>query len=304
MPLPSKQKNRIYRNAIRFGLPYGLTSGAIHATETAMRAGDLMRRRRVAKAILADSPWAGFVPRDAGYRAFGVDAIPGSAEIVALCRDIVAARRAKARVLKRAEANPFDMLLNEDAFADYPQLVEFATSDALTAIASDYFGYVPRLDYIDLWISSPEKNQDDLFNSQLFHMDRMDYGILTLFIAVEDIGKDAGPFTLLPGPVTRRVVERTDYLKNYFLGSGRLRDEEVFAACDPSELVEITGPAGSGGFCDTGACLHFGSRCQTRERAVLAIRYYPPHRAVPNVYRTFGKTFRPATEAQQLLFAE
>lgn len=304
MPLPSSLKNSIYRQSIRLRVPFWFTSGAVRLTETLMSGADYLNRQIEANAMVGGTSWVGYVPRKSGYRVTEPDDIPGTDRIVALCREIVEKRRTKARKINRKEANPFDMLLDREVFAEHPELVEYATSDVLTAIASDYFGCVPRLDYIDLWVSSPEKNQDDLFNSQLYHMDRMDYGILTLFVAIEDIGPENGPFTLLPASVTRTVNRKTNYLKRYFLGNGRLRDEEVLSACDPKDAIEIKGPAGSGGFCDTGACLHFGSRCQTRERVVLAIRYYPAHRSVPSVYRTFSEVLTPTATPQQLLLAK
>lgn len=304
MAFASALKSRVYRVAMRLHLPLGLVQRAVAAAET-IKAGPSARRRRVAAhRLLSRAPeWRGFVPRESGCRTFEAGALPGADEVVALCRRLVQERRDKARKIKRAEGNPFDMLLDREVFEAHPELVRFAVSEPLAAIAADYFGATPRLDYIDLWVSSPAKNKDALYNSQLYHIDKVDHGILTLFLAIEPIDEASGPFTLLPAGPSGVVRRATDYARNYLFGSGRLTDEEVYGVVDPAQAISIVGPAGAGGFCDTGRCFHFGSRCQDKERIVLAIRYYPAEHSRPSAYRTFRDVVAPETEAQALLLA-
>jgi hypothetical protein len=304
MAFASALKNRLYRVAMRLHLPLGLMLRGVAAAETLQMAPSALRRRLAARRLLAGAPqWRGFVGRENGCRTFEAGTLPGTDEIVALCRRLVEERRNKARKIKRAEGNPFDMLLDREVFEAHPELVRFAVSEPLAAIAADYFGTTPRLDYIDLWVSSPAKNKEHLYNSQLYHIDKVDHGILTLFLAIEPIDETSGPFTLMPAGPSGVVRRATNYARTYLFGSGRLTDEEVYAAADPAQAVSIVGPAGAGGFCDTGRCFHFGSRCQDKERIVLAIRYYPAEHSRPSAYRTFRDVVTPQTEAQALLLA-
>lgn len=304
MAFSSNQKARAYRVALRLRLPVSPVIWAVRMLEILAGLPGYLKRRREADRITRNSPWRGFVPKQTGCRLVKPGELPGSEDVVALCRDLLQQRRSKARAIRRAEANPFDMLFSEEVFRDHPALLAFATSPALTEIAADYFGTVPRLEYIDLWVSRPEKNQEALYNSQLYHIDKIDQSILTLFLAVEDIDDDSGPFTLLPAAVTERVSRATNYARTYLFGSGRLTDDEVLSVADPSEAVSITGPAGAGGFCDTGRCLHFGSRCQSKERVVLVIRYYSDHQSQPSVYRSFTGQAAANTPGGRLLLAE
>jgi hypothetical protein len=273
----------------RLGVPTGAAVSAARAVETAIALPNVLRRGRVAKSVLKNSKYRGFIPKTDGCRMLAEGELPGSREIVALCRSLLEERRDHAREITRAEANPFDMLFSEEVLKRYPAFVEFATSPALVEIATDYFGRVPRLEYIDLWLSRPSATRSELYNSQLYHVDKIDQGILTLFLAVDEITADTGPFTFLPAGPSERVLNATDYSRNYLFRTGRIADEDVYRHVAPDEALAVEGPPASGAFCDTGRCLHFGSRGQTRDRVVFVLRYYDDHRSHPSVYRKFPK---------------
>lgn len=304
MAISAYWKSRIYRTALRLHIPIATVLWAIRTSEFILRLGDCLSRRREASKLMKNSRWQGFVPKETGARLLAPGELPGSEEVLTLCRSLLEERRDKAREIKRSEGNPFDMLINEEVFQKHPSLISFATSPALIEIATDYFGTVPRLEYIDLWVSSPEKNQDRLYNSQLYHTDKIDQSILTLFLAIEDIDNESGPFTLLPADVSKKVISATGYVRNYLFGTGRLTDESVYAEAASSDALVITGRAGAGGFCDTGCCLHFGSRCQTKERAVLVLRYYSNHQSATSIYRTFTGSYEAQSVAGQMLLAD
>jgi hypothetical protein len=157
--------------------------------------------------------------------------------------------------------------------------METALSEPLVDAATGYFGSVPRLFYLDVWVTRPNI-EDDHYGSQLYHLDKMDDGMLSLFVNVSDVDRDCGPLTFIPANVSRRIREGTDYERIDILGDGRLTDEMVFAHCSRDEEVEIVGRPGTGGFVDTSRCLHAGSRCKNGERVIMVIRYCPAYREV------------------------
>lgn len=303
MPFTPQFKQRVYRTGLRMGLPIAPFLHSVRASEIAMALPDVLYRKSVARELMRDSRWKDYVPQENGFRTFGSNEIPGGKDIVNLCRRLLESRRDKARVINRSEGNPFDMLFDRSVFLENPELVEFAVSDPLAEIATDYFETVPRLEYIDLWVSKPHAPNKALFNSQLYHIDKIDYPLLTMFMAVEPIDDDCGPFTLIPSKASGAVRTATQYAKNYVTDTGRLQDDTVYRYCDEREAVKITGGIGAGGFCDTGNCLHFGSRGQTRDRVVFVLRYYPNHRDRPSMYRTFTDAITPQNEVQRLLLA-
>jgi hypothetical protein len=79
-----------------------------------------------------------------------------------------------------------------------------------------------------------------------------------------DVTPDHGPLTWLPGHVSDAVLEgvwrqqkQSHERRDQFR---RWSDEEIAAYSTPADLVQLTGPAGSGAFVDASRCLHFGSR--------------------------------------------
>ena len=119
---------------------------------------------------------------------------------------------------------------------------------------SDYFGAVPRLDYIDLWITQPNLESNQGFSSQLYHLDKPEQTYVTVFLNVFEVWPENGPLTYLPGEITAGVRRATGYERLYYVGNGRLSDDVLHTLVDESELICLTGPAGAGGIVDTSAC--------------------------------------------------
>jgi hypothetical protein len=267
-------ETKLYHYGLGAGLPFGaLNSFAVTVNEV-RHAGDVSRRRRAAQQLLAGSPWKGFMSRERGFALVNPDTLPGTQAALAAAREVIEeARREGARPKKN---NPFIQCERPEAFVKYPALVEFAFSDAVIGIVSDYYGMVPQVKEIGIWLTPQQTHQ---FSSQLYHLDKPDGQLVKLFINVVDHDAAAGPLTFLPADVSRRVRKATKYEDIYFRKDGRIEDESVFSVCSLSDQMTLGGTAGSGGFADTSNCLHFGSRTAAGERKMLTVAFELPHRS-------------------------
>jgi hypothetical protein len=287
---------RLYRYGLGAGLPYGALNSIANAFDLARNAPDLARRQKLARQILVGSPWAGFIPQDKGYALVGPDTLPGTAAALEAARAIIEDRRRTG--WKARKNNPFYQCERAEDFRDYPALMDFAFSEAVLHIVSDYYGMVPQMKEIGIWLTLP---QDHQFSSQLYHLDKPESRLLKLFLNIGVNDDNSGPLTLLPANVSRKVRQKTRYEAIYFRGDGRLTDHTVFSICSTSDQVMLGGPAGTGGFADTSNCFHFGSRCASGERRMLTIAFMLPHKARDPRTPLFDLVPRPEDESRRLL---
>lgn len=267
-------KQRLSTYSMRAGIPYDGLKVALNVMDIASHPASALQRWRMAQEIKR-SQWASFIPRDKGYRKFGPGEFPGMEAFVAAGQAIY--RQQANGVLKDRGRNPFHKLCTPETLAEYPIILETALSRPVIEAVTGFFGSVPRLSYVDLWVTRPNL-EEDLYNSQLYHLDKPDEGIVSLFVNVFDVVPENGPFTFFPADLSRKVRRGTGYDRHSILGDGRLTDEGVFRYCRQADEVSFAGPPGSGGFVDTSICLHAGSRCQAGERVVLVLRYMPGYR--------------------------
>jgi len=270
----------LYHYGLKFGLPFQLLRRVADTCDVMRQPGDYIRRRYLARELLNQSVWGCYVSRKSASRNFGPGEIPGLDHLAEIGREIYRRRTASGGPTNAsAENNPFAQLLHENDFVDYPEILEIALSRPIMEIMCGYFGTIPRLDDIDLWVTEPNSKDGGDFGSQLFHLDKPDRHYVSLFLNVHDICKENGPLTFLPANATDQVRRKTAYEKCYYLGNGRLSDDLLFQHTDPGKLVQLTGPAGAGGIVDTSECLHCGSRCLTGKRVVFVFRFTLAHKA-------------------------
>ena len=85
----------------------------------------------------------------------------------------------------------------------------------------------------------------------------------------------------MPADVSRRVLRALRREGKSAGASGTFDDADVLRHADPSELLALRGPAGSGILVDGARCLHYGSRVRPdRRRPVLGaifLRYQRIH---------------------------
>jgi hypothetical protein len=288
-------EGRLYHYGLGAGVPYGLLNSIANAFDVAFHASDVSKRKRVAREILATSKYANFLPQNTGFAHVEPDILPGTQEVLAAVRGIIAERRITG--WKKRDVNPVDHLELPEHFRDHPELLRFALSDVMLEIVSGYYGLVPQLKEMGIWITREQKDQ---YNSQLFHLDKPEVKIVGLFMNVELNGPEKGPTTVLPADKSDLVRRGTNYEAKYFRGEGFIGDETVFKYCKREDLASVGGPPGTGAFVDTSRCFHFGSRCRSGERVMLMVKFMLPHKARKSRTPLFDLVPEPADEARRL----
>ena len=144
------------------------------------------------------------------------------------------------------------------------QIMKLALSRPLIDAVTEYLGEVPIVANASIVVSVPNDSQ---VGSQLYHLDFADETQVKLFVYVDAVTKDNGPFTFTPVSITEELV------RTYKYDRGRLSVEQVQAAVGKKNEIQVTGPAGTALLCDTSRCLHYGSNRNRTTRVVLLIQY-------------------------------
>ena len=288
-------EGRLYHYGLGAGVPYGFLNSIANAFDVTFHASDLLKRKKVAREILAKSRYANFIPQETGYARVDADTLPGTQEVLTAVRGIIAERRKTG--WKTRDVNPVDHLELPEHFRDHPELLKFALSDTMLEIVSGYYGMVPQLKEMGIWVTREQKEQ---YNSQLFHLDKPEVKIVGLFMNVELNGPEKGPTTALPADKSNLVRRATNYEAKYFRGDGFVADDTVFKYCSRDDLISVGGPPGTGAFVDTSSCFHFGSRCRSGERMMLMVKFMLPHKARKTRTPLFDLVPEPADEARRL----
>lgn len=245
----------------------------------ATQPADWLMRRLSAIRYNAKCPASDMRPDD-GYAILPPSRLPGTSEIVDECRRLFARKQAELAAIPAGTKGKKSFLRNvlddQDLKAN-PALIDFALSDGLLSIVTNYLGVVPILNRVDLVYSIARATPDAAhISSQLFHQDHEGLRQAKLFLNIYDVDDEHGPFTLIPASRTEKVLrairrQRQDAGVEHH---GHYRDDEV-AACDGLvEQIRSIGPAGSAAIVDTSRCLHAGSRVQQGHfRLCLYIQY-------------------------------
>lgn len=248
-----------------------------------------LRRREARRLACAAAPVS--IDPAAGFSRFTMadfDVLPRVVEVARTIyrerRVVLAARRATSRNQEFLEE-----MLTDDDLRRYPEFVRFCLSAPVVQAVTAYLGTLPVLRRVGLLLSSPADTNAD---SRLYHLDPEDFRQVKVFVNVFDVTPDQGPLTWLPGHVSDAVLkavwrrekqsgERRDQFR-------RWSDDEVAEHASPTDLVQLTGPAGSGAFVDASRCLHFGSRIKPGTmRLVFYAQYLRYHFAYPTDRNTF-----------------
>lgn len=291
-------ENKFYYYGLGAGVPYAALNSFANVVDEVRNASDIAARRRVAKEILKDSPWKGTIQKNRGYAMIGADMLPGAGPALAAAREVIEERRREGARPKKG--NPFVQCQRPEDLVKHPELVAFALSDALLHIVTDYYGVVPQIKEIGIWLTLP---QDSQFGSQLYHLDKPEGQLVKLFLNVVDHDASAGPLTLLPADISSKVRRATNYETVYYREDGRITDDSVFSACSPQDQVVLGGAAGTGAIADTSNCLHFGSRTSAGERKMLTVAFLLPHKARDRRSPLFDLVPEPKDELRKLVLA-
>jgi hypothetical protein len=225
----------------------------------------LLESRNFAKKLPA--PPARLEPRE-GYLRLDWSKSKVVTDCIEYCRGIARSRDLANVASKKEFLRAVDLDQNAGvvrALRDYPPL---------QAIMADYLDAKPVLRNCQLWYSPNtvfEKGK-----SQEYHLDGdTDLRQVKVFIAVEEVTPDHGPFTVIPAVESDKIWAK---LKNERLAQKRNDkfSDEVIYARTAMRGEEVTGPPGTTLFVDTYNCYHFGSRPAKNPRLVIYMHFTSP----------------------------
>jgi len=242
-----------------------LTLGLIEARRIAVAPRSYIEYRRAARALVAGSKWAGFIPQADGYRLFSPVTFRELPQIVEASQTVFARHKAEVTDGEAYNKSYFFNILTIEDLRRHPVLVDFALSTAVTEAVTGYLGRIPRLNSVGVFYSSVN---DTIDGSQMYHADGDALTQVKCFVNVWDVGPGSGAFTFLPKPQTSRVLRSGGLLKT-------ISDEDVFRTVPEEKQVTVVGSPGSGVFVDTSRCLHQGSRAREQPRLVFQFQYVP-----------------------------
>jgi hypothetical protein len=223
--------------------------------------------------------------RQEGYAIVQPGSLPGSEEIIALSLRLFEEKKRKLEAAigpdTELHAKKWAFLrsvLNNQDLAQNPELVDFALSDGLLSLVTNYLGTIPHLNRVDL-LYSVSHGGEEAISSQIYHVDPEGRRQAKLFLNLRDIGPDEGPFTFIPAAASSQTIKaikhrRASDTDDSELAMGRYLDEELAQVGGLDKSVSVMGPAGSGVLVDTSRCLHCGSRVKPGTyRLCLYIQY-------------------------------
>lgn len=158
----------------------------------------------------------------------------------------------------------FPVLTLQDPF------VRFALSDEVLGAVNGYLELWSKLYYYTLNITSPVPVGEEARQSQRWHRDPEDRKMCKVFIYLNDVGKEAGPFQYVRGSIRggrwgRIFGQRPPH--GFYPPEGAL--ERIVP---PSEVQMCTGRAGTVVFADTSG-LHRGGYATGAERMMSTIGF-------------------------------
>lgn len=288
----------IYHYGLRAGLPFRVLQATAGLIDTAPRWPEVRRRRALAERLAESSRYAGFLPRDTACRAFSPGEIPALDRVCEIGRAVYARNTDYEEDRAAQGKSPISHLWRFVTDAEEAELVRLATADEIAEIMAGYFGAVPRFDNADIWVSRPNAAP---IGSQLFHLDKPDRRYTSIFLNLEPVTDENGPFEFLDKQESDRVRAQTGYEKLYYLKDGRLPDAELDAIGATGRLRRLTGPEGAGGIVDTSECLHAGSRCRSGVRVVMILSYMHAHKPGQARFRRHADAMPAGDEVRRLM---
>jgi hypothetical protein len=188
----------------------------------------------------------------------------------------------------------FRNIIRVEDLERWPSFLDFITSSAVLATASEYMGMIPALSKTlptGVRFVESGRHYDDAPHlaprgTMRYHIDPYNQPVVYVIVLLQDMTPEMGPTTFLPASVSARVATELGYWSR-----GRpyeLSDEEVYSVADPAEKIEFSYPRGTVLFVDTGHCLHYGSRDNPVPRFQIMYGLSP-------ICRTdFSETFMPS----------
>jgi hypothetical protein len=277
----NKNTTRVRRHVYHRARYTNAGRAMLAVSELAASPRDAFQRRRAVAAYNRGHANTRFSRQD-GYAMLPRGSLKGADEIIALSLRLFEEKKwqleaaAGPAVPLQAKKWAFlrSVLSNQD-LARNPELVDFALSDDLLSLVTNYLGTIPHLNRIDL-LYSVAHGGEEAISSQIYHLDPEGMRQAKLFLNLRDVGPDEGPFTFIPASETRRIVNAIKRRRSaeHEIEMGRYLDRELAEVGALDKAISVSGPTGSGALVDTSRCLHLGSRVKPGTyRLCLYVQY-------------------------------
>ncbi|MBP6879356.1 MAG: phytanoyl-CoA dioxygenase family protein [Candidatus Pacebacteria bacterium] len=149
---------------------------------------------------------------------------------------------------------------------------KFALSKEVMDIANSYMGMWTKLVYYDLALTLPVGESTPV-QSQRWHRDPEEKRICKVFIYLNDINENAGPFTHING--SQRGGKYGKLFPQKPPEGVYPEEKELLSKVDPKDIRLMTAPKGTVIFCDTSG-LHRGGYAKTEERLMFTAFFSAP----------------------------
>ncbi|MBV8883058.1 MAG: phytanoyl-CoA dioxygenase [Chroococcidiopsidaceae cyanobacterium CP_BM_RX_35] len=174
---------------------------------------------------------------------------------------------------------------------DIPSFSQWAQEERLIKIIENYIGLEIAFQGVHL---RKDFNNAKQIGTQLWHKDAEDRRILKIFVYLNDVSENHGPFEYIPKHITSSFLTSWciyyKLVKTGFLG---ISDDEMKQIVPKSVWKSCPGPAGTVIFVDTKSVIHHGTLRQV-ERSALFFVYtarYPKNPELCTQYsdQTFAR---------------
>ena len=173
-------------------------------------------------------------------------------------------------------------------------LVRLALDPRLLELVNRYLGLCGYLRIIDVWWDRPTLEPPK--ETQLWHRDGDDLASVKVFLYLNDVDLQTGPFCFIPRShffgLRHRLTAAHD-------AQGRSTDNQMAGALHPAQWRTCTGPAGTLTLCDTSG-FHKDFKPAANERLALLLQYTSGAPKHPRVLRFTGPPQPSWSRAQRL----
>jgi hypothetical protein len=163
------------------------------------------------------------------------------------------------------------------------ELLSVATNDGFVGTISEYFGCLPKIQYLAAWETL--KNDDELAE-MFFHMDHHGHKFVKLFLYLSDVNLGDGHHEFVKGSHDWRKfnkilsVKNMKSIKNQVKIKRKLKGDfwmnnEAVSQFLQDRVIKVTGQAGSLFMEDTGG-LHRGTKVESGQPRLLFQVLYTP----------------------------
>jgi hypothetical protein len=164
------------------------------------------------------------------------------------------------------EKNPISprFQFTSEQLLENPTVQNLLFDQSLLSVATRYLKTKPILDIITMWWSLPFSKEAEDRAAQKFHFDMDRFKFIKFFFYLNDVGPQNGPHCYVKGSLRN--------IPKPILQDRRIEDDEIAAHYPSSDIIELTGSAGTIMAVDTRG-FHKGKSLLMGKRLLLQLQF-------------------------------